>query len=154
MGFVFQAFYLLPRANVLENVMLPLVYSGIASHERNKLAHKAIDAVALTHRTRHLATQLSGGEKQRVAIARAIAANPAVVFADEPTGNLDSKSGLAIMHILQQLNEQGRTIVMVTHETYTAEHAQRILRMKDGTLVGDEKVVKRRHAESENGELK
>ena len=154
MGFVFQAFYLLPRVNVLENVMLPLVYSGIALHERSTLAQKAIDAVGLSHRTRHLATQLSGGEKQRVAIARAIATNPAMVFADEPTGNLDSKSGLAIMHILQELNEQGRTIVMVTHETYTAEHARRILRMKDGMLVGDENVTKRRHAEDGNSELK
>lgn len=155
MGFVFQAFYLLPRATVLENVMLPLLYSrDIPAHERLRHAEKAIRAVELEHRAAYLATRLSGGEKQRVAIARAIVTDPAVIFADEPTGNLDSRSGLAIMHVLQNLNRQGRTIVMVTHETYTAEHAERILRLKDGRLMSDENVSKRRSADEDRDILK
>jgi putative ABC transport system ATP-binding protein len=154
MGFVFQAFYLLPRSTVLDNVMLPLIYSRVPKNKRMRAAEKAIEDVGLSHRAGHLSTQLSGGEKQRVAIARAIVVDPSVIFADEPTGNLDSRSGLAIMHILQDLNEAGHTIILVTHETYTAEHAKRIIRLKDGLLVSDEIVKNRRHAEDEKELLK
>lgn len=154
MGFVFQAFFLLPRASVLENVALPLLYGRVSPRERMSLARKAVEAVGLGYREKYLATQLSGGEKQRVAIARAIVTNPSVVFADEPTGNLDSTSGLAVMHVLQNLNREGRTIVLVTHETYTAEHAKRILRLKDGKLVSDEKVKTRRDADDRENALK
>ncbi len=144
-GFVFQAFNLLPKATVLENVKLPLLYSSVPIAEREKLALKAINAVGLGHRVNNLSNQLSGGERQRVAIARALIRKPSVIFADEPTGNLDSKSGLAIMGILQDLNiQECVTIILVTHETYTAEHAERILRIKDGNIISDSGVDKRR----------
>lgn len=147
MGFVFQSFNLLPKASVLENVMLPLMYSGVAEGQWKSLATEAIDAVGLSHRTNHLASQLSGGEKQRAAIARALVMKPKVIFADEPTGNLDSKSGQAVMQIIQDLNENhGHTIVLITHETYTAEHAQRIVRLRDGVIESDEKVNHRHKA--------
>lgn len=142
-GFVFQAFNLLPRTTVLDNVILPMVYSNTPVLEQRKKAKEALISVGLEHRLQYMTNQLSGGEKQRVAIARALVNNPAIIFADEPTGNLDSKSGLQIMKILQSLNQLGHTIILVTHERYTAEHAHRILRLKDGELVGDEKVVKR-----------
>lgn len=146
-GFIFQAFNLLPKTSVLENVMLPLLYSDVPVSKREKMAMEAIDAVGLSHRAKNLSNQLSGGERQRVAIARALIRKPPVIFADEPTGNLDSKSGTLVMQILQRLNlEQGHTIILVTHETYTSEHAERILRIKDGLLVGDEKVKDRRIA--------
>ena len=116
------------------------------------MATDAIKAVGLTHRIHHEANQLSGGEKQRVAIARALVNNPEVIFADEPTGNLDSKSGLAVMRILQQLNDVGHTVILVTHETYTARHAKRILNMLDGRIVSDELVKDRLIADGE-GEL-
>ncbi len=152
-GFVFQAFNLLPRTTVLENVMLPLIYLKISQTERIERAKKAIIAVGLEHRLDNLSNQLSGGEKQRVAIARALVNDPSVIFADEPTGNLDSKSGLQVMKILQDLNlKQGHTIILVTHEKYTADHAERILRLKDGLVVSDEKVTQRQLA-SKNGEL-
>jgi putative ABC transport system ATP-binding protein len=149
-GFVFQAFNLLPKTNVFENVELPLLYDDhpIESNEENVLA--ALKAVDMFHRKDYLSNQLSGGEKQRVAIARALVNDPEIIFADEPTGNLDSKSGLQVMAILQRLNSAGRTIVLVTHETYTAEHAERVLLMKDGQIVGDQTVIKRRRAEGEN----
>ena len=147
MGFVFQAFNLLPKATVLENIKLPLMYSAISEHVWNALAEEAIEAVGLSHRTHHLAAQLSGGEKQRAAIARALVMKPKVIFADEPTGNLDSRSGQAVMKIIQDLNENhGHTIVLITHETYTAEHAQRIIRLKDGEIESDEKVGHRHKA--------
>lgn len=153
-GFVFQSFNLLPRTSVLENVMLPLVYTKIPQAERILKATKAIEAVGLTHRINNLSNQLSGGEKQRVAIARALVNEPSVIFADEPTGNLDSKSGLQVMKILQDLNlKQGHTIILVTHEKYTAEHAERILRMKDGVIMEDEKVETRQFADH-NGDLR
>ncbi len=142
-GFVFQAFNLLPRTTVLENVMLPLTYVKMEQPERIKKAKEALIAVGLEHRLNHFSNQLSGGEKQRVAIARSLVNNPAVIFADEPTGNLDSKSGLQVMRILQNLNESGRTIILVTHEKYTADHARRILRVKDGLIIEDVEVLKR-----------
>ncbi len=143
-GFVFQAFNLLPRTSVLDNVMLPLLYVKMSDTERAKRATDAITSVGLAHRINNLSNQLSGGEKQRVAIARALVNVPSVIFADEPTGNLDSKSGLQVMKILQDLNiKQGHTIILVTHEKHTAEHAERVLRMKDGLIESDEKVANR-----------
>lgn len=153
-GFVFQSFNLLPRTTVLENVKLPLLYSNMSKSEHNPKAKKAIDAVGLSHRLEHFSNQLSGGEKQRVAIARALVNNPDVIFADEPTGNLDSKSGRQVMEILQKLNNEGRTIILVTHEKYTAEHASRILRIFDGEIIADEKVSTRRRANEEDGLVK
>ncbi|MEK9154886.1 MAG: ABC transporter ATP-binding protein [Patescibacteria group bacterium] len=141
MGFVFQAFNLLPRTTVFENVKLPLLYSDIDESLWDELALKSIEAVGLSHRINHESNQLSGGEKQRVAIARALVNNPLVIFADEPTGNLDSKSGKAVMEIIQKLNEEeGRTVILITHETYTAEHAQRIIKFHDGKIESDNKV--------------
>ncbi len=146
-GFIFQAFNLLPRTSVLENVMLPLIYSKIPVSKRKEMATKAIASVGLEHRMHNLSNQLSGGERQRVAIARALIRDPAVIFADEPTGNLDSKSGTQVMKILQDLNlHEGRTIILVTHETYTSEHAQRILRIRDGSIQSDDQVKNRRFA--------
>src|SRR3989338_10802540 len=134
-GFVFQSFNLLARTSVLENVKLPLLYSGLKEELWDGLAREAIEAVGLTHRLHHEPSQLSGGEKQRVAIARALVNNPEVIFADEPTGNLDSKSGKTVMEIIQKLNEEeGRTVILITHETYTAEHAQRIMKLLDGEI--------------------
>ncbi len=146
-GFIFQAFNLLPKTSVLDNVMLPLLYSDVPVAKRSEMAKKAIESVGLTHRMNNLSNQLSGGERQRVAIARALIREPAVIFADEPTGNLDSKSGTQVMELLQRLNiEDGHTIILVTHETYTSEHAERILRIKDGMIQSDEKVQNRRIA--------
>lgn len=143
-GFVFQAFNLLPRTTVYDNVALPLLYSkkdlGVAA------VKEAIDAVGLSHRIQNHSNQLSGGEKQRVAIARAIVNKPEIIFADEPTGNLDSKTGTDIMRILQQLNDEGKTIIMVTHEQDTADHAKRIVKLRDGFIEGDEPVRNRRFA--------
>lgn len=145
-GFVFQAFHLLPRTTVLENVMLPLIYTQVPATTRVAKAKAALDSVGLSHRLEFSPSQLSGGEKQRVAIARALVNDPAVIFADEPTGNLDSKSGLQVMKILQKLNDDGHTIILVTHEKYTADHAKRILRIKDGVIESDEKVFNRQIA--------
>ena len=135
-GFVFQSFNLLPKTSVWENVRLPLLYSGSLVDE--KKVDQAIASVELTHRKQYLSNQLSGGEKQRVAIARALVNNPDIIFADEPTGNLDSRSGTQIMAILQKLNAEGHTIILVTHETNTAKHAKRIVRIKDGEIFSDE----------------
>lgn len=145
-GFVFQAFNLLPRFSVLNNVMLPLYYSSMPEHTWREKAERAIAAVGLTHRKDYPAVQLSGGEKQRVAIARALVNDPSVLFADEPTGNLDSKSGQAVMEILEKLNKEGKTIILITHETYTAEHASRIIRLKDGRVESDTTVTEHRNA--------
>lgn len=144
-GFVFQAFNLLPRTTVLENVKLPLLYSENRKGLEEK-AQEVLKSVGLEHRINYYTNQISGGEKQRVAIARALVNQPSVLFADEPTGNLDSKSGVQIMEILQKLNDAGKTIVMVTHETYTSEHAKRIIRIHDGHIVSDAPVANRRHA--------
>ena len=146
-GFIFQAFNLLPRTTVLENVKLPLVYSAIPEDSWELKARAAIETVGLTARLNYEPAQLSGGEKQRVAIARALVTNPAVIFADEPTGNLDSRSGGQVMAAIQTLHADGRTIVLITHETYTAEYAERIIRLRDGQIESDEPVAKQRAGE-------
>jgi len=151
-GFVFQAFNLLARTSVLDNVKLPLVYSD-NKLKMDERAAKVLESVGLGHRLNYYTNQISGGEKQRVAIARALVNKPSVIFADEPTGNLDSKSGAQVMRILQDLNEAGNTIILVTHETFTAEHAKRIIRVRDGNIVSDE-LVKRRRTASEDEMLK
>lgn len=149
MGFIFQAFNLLPKTTVLDNVKLPLLYSKISNSEWDSLARAAIEAVGLTHRTEFQTSQLSGGEKQRVAIARALVTSPAVIFADEPTGNLDSKSGAMVMQVIQHLHvDLGHTIILITHETSTAEHAERIIRIHDGAIESDTKIDARRVADS------
>ncbi len=138
MGFVFQAFNLLPKTTVLENVKLPLFYSDVPEREWEARARAAVETVGLSHRLVHESSQLSGGERQRVAIARALVNDPEVLFADEPTGNLDSKSGQAVMEMLEQLNrERGHTIVLITHEAYTAAYARRIIRLRDGRAESD-----------------
>ncbi len=143
-SFVFQAFNLLPRTTVMQNVLLPLLYHPtIKESEREQRAHKAIDLVGLTDRAQFLSSQLSGGQKQRVAIARALVTEPDVIFADEPTGNLDSASGVAVMEALQFLHEQGHTIILVTHERATAEHAERIIHIRDGRIESDSKDFRR-----------
>lgn len=146
-GFVFQSFNLLPRIGSLENVILPLLYSSVPKEKRVEKGKGLLNSVGLSHRLANTPSQLSGGEKQRVAIARALVNDPEVIFADEPTGNLDSKSGLQVMRILQNLNEQGHTIILVTHERYTAEHAKRIIQIKDGQLLRDEAVLNRQLAD-------
>lgn len=151
-GFVFQAFNLLPRTTVLDNIKLPLTYSDVKI-DIDKRAREVLKSVGLEHRVDYFTNQISGGEKQRVAIARALVNHPDVIFADEPTGNLDSKSGMQIMKILEDLNDDGNTIILVTHETYTAEHAQRIIRLRDGEITSDQKVSHRRKAK-DGGALK
>ena len=140
-GFVFQSFNLLPRTTVLRNVMLPLVYAGIPTDERHERAAAALEASGLTkEHFNHLSNQLSGGQIQRVAIARALVNDPALILADEPTGNLDSKTSLVVLGTLQELNRaHGRTIILITHEPDIAEHADRIIRLRDGAIVSDEK---------------
>lgn len=152
-GFVFQTFNLLPRTTVFENVELPLLYDQGETNkaEAQKKVEQALEEVSMEHRTNYFSNQLSGGEKQRVAIARALVNNPDVIFADEPTGNLDSKSGIQIMKILQKLNAEGHTIILVTHETFTAQHAQRIVYIRDGQIIADDVVKDRKIAE--DGEL-
>lgn len=154
-GFVFQSFNLLPRTSVYENVEMPLLYDTDESNKKNReKVMNALRSVGMEHREKYLSNQLSGGEKQRVAIARALVNDPEIIFADEPTGNLDSKSGLQVMKILQHLNDRGRTVILVTHETYTAEHAKRILYVKDGRIIADDPVRNRRVADGENELLK
>lgn len=138
-GFVFQSFNLLPRMSALQNVALPLVYSGVPDKERIERASIALDKVGLGTRLDHKPNELSGGQRQRVAIARALVNNPAIVMADEPTGNLDTKSGNDIMAMLRNLNEEGRTIILVTHEPEIAEQTKRVIMVRDGLIVGDER---------------
>jgi len=136
-GFIFQFFNLLADCTVLENVVLPLVYAEVPVAERYKRTRAAIEAVGLTPRVDYLANQLSGGERQRVAIARAIVNNPTVIFADEPTGNLDTKTGAMILNFLRELNKKGHTVIMVTHEQEAAEFADRIICIRDGQIISD-----------------
>jgi putative ABC transport system ATP-binding protein len=145
-GFVFQSFNLLPRATVMRNVTLPLVYAGVGHQDREKKARQALQASGLSEdRWEHLSNQLSGGQMQRVAIARALVNDPLIVFADEPTGNLDTKTGEIVLDTFQRLNsEHGRTIILITHERYVAEHAGRILHIRDGEIIEDEKNIKQR----------
>ncbi|MCL5003714.1 MAG: ABC transporter ATP-binding protein [Patescibacteria group bacterium] len=136
-GFVFQAFNLLPRTTALENVMLPMAYAGLPKNERQNSAQKFLEMVGLKDRMDHTSNQLSGGQQQRVAIARALSLNPSIILADEPTGNIASAQAEEIMDIFQKLNEEGHTIVMITHEPDIAEHAERIIHIRDGRLVED-----------------
>lgn len=136
-GFIFQGFNLIPSLTAVENVELPLVYRGMKKDERNKLALEALERVGLSHRLDHLPKQMSGGQQQRVAIARAVAARPPIILADEPTGNLDSHSGIEVMKILHELHEEGRTVILITHDNDIANEAQRVIRIQDGQIISD-----------------
>ena len=139
-GFVFQGFNLVPKLTALENVELPLIYSGVSKKERRSLVAEALEKVGLTDRSSHLPSELSGGQQQRVAIARALVTRPPIILADEPTGNLDSHSGRDILKLFQKLHEMGNTIVLITHDEYIAGQAQRIIRILDGQIVDDVEV--------------
>jgi len=143
-GFVFQTFNLLARSDVLHNVELPLIYGGVSSSERKKMAREAIGRVGLTERIHHKPNELSGGQRQRVAIARALVTQPSILLADEPTGNLDSKTGDEIMALFDTLQKEGNTIILVTHEEYIAEHTDRIIRLRDGRIESDQAVQNKR----------
>jgi putative ABC transport system ATP-binding protein len=137
-GFVFQTFNLLPRSSALENVMLPLIYAGVSKAKRIELATKTMEEVKLTDRMAHKPNELSGGQRQRVAIARALVNNPSIILADEPTGNLDSKTSIEILGLLEQIHRMGNTVIVVTHEEDIAQHAHRIIRLMDGRINRDE----------------
>ena len=142
-GFVFQSFNLLPRMTILENVELPMVYAGLSKKERRERALAALNKVDLGDRIKHRPNEISGGQKQRVAIARAIVNNPSIILADEPTGNLDTKVTKEIMRIIQQLNNDGTTVVLVTHEADVAQYSKRLIRMLDGEIINDSEVTDR-----------
>jgi len=146
-GFVFQTFNLIPRANIFHNVELPLVYGGMRKAKRRALAENAIERVGLADRMRHKPNELSGGQRQRVAIARALVYNPSIILADEPTGNLDSKTGDEIMALFDELHGAGQTIILVTHEEYIAKHALREIRLRDGAIESDVTTRSQRRAE-------
>lgn len=152
-GFVFQTFNLLPRSNALHNVELPLIYAGIHKDERRERARQALEKVGLENRMDHKPNELSGGQRQRVAVARALVTEPSIILADEPTGNLDTKTGEDIMALFENLYTQGNTIILVTHEEYIAEHANRIIRLRDGLVEKDEVIKNRRVAEPQKLEL-
>jgi len=137
-GFVFQTFNLLPRMSSLENVALPLLYAGLSKRERTQKAEEALRSVGLADRMMHKPNELSGGQRQRVAVARALVNNPAIILADEPTGNLDTKTSVEIMALFEVIREQGNTVILVTHETDIAAHAHRIVRLRDGMIESDE----------------
>ena len=139
-GFIFQTFNLLPRSNALLNVELPLVYAGINKFERKRLAEKALDRVGLSKRMHHKPNEMSGGQRQRVAIARALVNNPGIILADEPTGNLDSKTGEEIMAIFKELHAEGNAIILITHEKEIAMHSNRIIQLFDGNIKSDERI--------------
>ncbi|NMB98712.1 MAG: ABC transporter ATP-binding protein [Thermoanaerobaculaceae bacterium] len=141
-GFIFQSFYLLPRANVLENVELPLIYDKIPPSERKKRAMEVISFLQLETHAKHLPNQLSGGQRQQIAIARALVNNPSLIMADEPTGNLDSVTSQRIMELLKKLNDMGNTLILVTHEADIAVYAKRLVRIKDGIIISDEPIKK------------
>jgi len=153
-GFVFQSFNLLPRITALQNVELPMIYAGVSSKERRKRAMSALERVGLEERMHHKPNEMSGGQKQRVAIARALVNTPAIILADEPTGNLDSTSSEEIMSVFQDLNNEGVTIVLVTHEPDIAEHCKRVLRFKDGLLRSDNVVKNPVDARDVIGQIK
>lgn len=142
-GFVFQSFNLLPRMTILENVELPMVYAGVSKKERREKALSALNRVDLSDRIKHRPNEISGGQKQRVAIARAIVNNPSIILADEPTGNLDTKVTKEIMRIIQQLNNDGATVLLVTHEAEVAQYSKRIIHMLDGEITDDNEVIDR-----------
>jgi putative ABC transport system ATP-binding protein len=139
-GFVFQTFNLLPKLNAIENVELPLIYAGIGLEQRRKKASELLGVVGLADRMHHKPSELSGGQSQRVAIARSLSNDPSIILADEPTGNLDSKSGDEIIHLFEELNQRGITLIIVTHDQEIANHSKRIVRLKDGLIVSDEKI--------------
>jgi len=148
-GFVFQGFNLLARTSALENVELPLMYSGLPAAERHARAHRTLEAVGLSNRADHQPSQLSGGQQQRVAIARALVNSPALILADEPTGNLDTRTSIEIMAVLQDLNRQGITVILVTHELDIAEYASRAIQFRDGRLRADDRSARPRDAKTE-----